>query len=484
VTPLTDSGNAAVGHADVSTSASAPDARASQTRRKAPWRTKGSAAQVLLVVDLVCLSAPVIWERDHYRAFLAAALLSCALFWAADLYRPRLQAFVLNETPALLCCLLTSTAVVAVLGSLRHPNVGVSTYLVGALWAIGLTMVGRTISNLVIRRTRRSRLIQHRTIIVGTGTLADRMNAILSSDPQYGLHVVGYVADEPAVNEGSEEGLDCDQSYLGQIPVLRSAIDTVGATVVLISDRGFTESELASIVRQALWNDCAIFMVPRLYELSHQDWHLDMIGSIPVVRFGRSGRDGIQWKCKRLFDIVVSSLALLILSPLLALCALAVRLDSGPGIIFRQTRVGSDGRPFELIKFRSLQPADEQESSTTWSIRDDERVTRVGRFMRRTSLDELPQLWVILRGDMTIVGPRPERPHFVEKFSAEEPTYLLRHRVPAGLTGLAQVNGMRGNTSIAERSYFDNYYIDHWSLWLDAKVILRTFSEVLFGSGG
>jgi len=181
---------------------------------------------------------------------------------------------------------------------------------------------------------------------------------------------------------------------------------------------------------------------------------------------------------------VVSAIALILLSPLLAATALAVRIDGGPGILFRQVRVGRDGRPFELVKFRSLRPADEDESLTQWSIQDDDRLTRVGRFVRRTSLDELPQLWTILRGDMTIVGPRPERPHFVEKFSQEEPTYSLRHRVPAGLTGLAQVNGMRGNTSISERSYFDNYYIDNWSLWMDTKVILRTFSEVFFGSGG
>jgi lipopolysaccharide/colanic/teichoic acid biosynthesis glycosyltransferase len=164
-------------------------------------------------------------------------------------------------------------------------------------------------------------------------------------------------------------------------------------------------------------------------------------------------------------------------------CAIAVRIDSGPGILFRQTRVGRDGRPFELIKFRSLRAASEQESGTTWSIRNNVGVSRLGRFLRRASLDELPQLWNILRGDMTIVGPRPERPYFVDKFAAEEPNYNFRHRVPAGLTGLAQVNGMRGDTPIGERARYDNYYIDNWSLWLDMKVILRTFSEVVTGSG-
>jgi exopolysaccharide biosynthesis polyprenyl glycosylphosphotransferase len=272
--------------------------------------------------------------------------------------------------------------------------------------------------------------------------------------------------------------------YLGSIQSLRSNIDKLGAEVILVSNQGFAEEELATIVSQALLNECSIFLVPRLHQLSHEPWKADMIGSIPVVRLCRAGRLGIPWKIKRMFDIVVSALALLVLSPVLVACAIAVRLDVGPGILFRQTRVGCDGRPFELLKFRSLRPVDDHESGTQWSIRNDERLSKVGRFMRRTSLDELPQLWTILRGDMTIVGPRPERPYFVDKFSEAEPTYCLRHRVPAGLTGLAQVNGLRGDTSISERSLFDNYYIDNWSLWLDAKVILRTFSEILFGNGG
>ncbi len=438
-----------------------------------------TAAQVLLLTDLVCLSLPVIWERPHYRAFLAAALITCVLFWSADLYRPRLQAFVVNEAPALLGCLLTATAIVATMSSLRHPTLGVSTYLVGAASAIALTMLGRAVVNLTIRRARRTGLVRHRSIIVGRGPVAARITDILASTPDYGLQMVGYVADGPAADPVLSA-----QPYLGGVRSLRSAIDTIGAEVILVGDRGFADEELSSIVRQALWNDCSIFIVPRLHELSHQVWQSDMIGPIPVVRLSHSGRIGVPWKCKRAFDIVVASLALIVLAPLLALCALAVRIDGGPGVLFRQIRVGLDGRPFELLKFRSLRPVDDEESATTWSIRNDQRVSRLGRLMRRTSLDELPQLWTILRGDMTIVGPRPERPHFVDKFSAEEPIYSFRHRVPAGLTGLAQVNGMRGDTSISERSYFDNYYIDNWSLWLDIKVILRTFAEVFSGSGG
>ena len=161
-----------------------------------------------------------------------------------------------------------------------------------------------------------------------------------------------------------------------------------------------------------------------------------------------------------------------------------MRIEGGPGVIFRQPRVGRDGIMFDCLKLRTMRPASAAEAETAWSIASDSRVGPVGRFLRRTSLDELPQLWNIVRGDMTLVGPRPERPHFVVAVLPAGPTATHhRHRVQAGLTGLAQVSGLRGDTSIADRARFDNYYIENWSLWLDVKILLRTFTEVLFARG-
>jgi lipopolysaccharide/colanic/teichoic acid biosynthesis glycosyltransferase len=142
--------------------------------------------------------------------------------------------------------------------------------------------------------------------------------------------------------------------------------------------------------------------------------------------------------------------------------------------------VGRDGKHFELLKFRTMRPANDLESQTMWCVADANRVGAVGRFLRCTSIDELPQLWNILRGDMTVVGPRPERPHFVDQFSTQFDRYAYRHRVQVGLTGFAQVSGLRGDTSIADRARYDNFYIENWSLWLDIKIILRTFREVFF----
>jgi exopolysaccharide biosynthesis polyprenyl glycosylphosphotransferase len=190
-----------------------------------------------------------------------------------------------------------------------------------------------------------------------------------------------------------------------------------------------------------------------------------------------------SWAVKRAFDAALAGIGLLLLAPVLLLCAIAVRLEGGPGVIFRQERIGLDGRPFTVFKFRTLRPADEHESATRWNIADDHRLGPVGRFLRRASLDELPQLWNVLRGEMSLVGPRPERPYFVMRFAQAYPRYRERHRVPVGLTGFAQVNGLRGDTSIEDRARFDNYYIDSWSLWQDVKILLRTVLAVLRTDG-
>ncbi|MDX6223139.1 MAG: hypothetical protein QOD91_2193, partial [Frankiales bacterium] len=227
-----------------------------------------------------------------------------------------------------------------------------------------------------------------------------------------------------------------------------------------------------------------IFFVPRLFEMHHISRDMDQVWGLPLVRLRRAAFRTFSWRLKRLMDVLASGFALFLLSPLMAAIALAVRFEGGPGIIFRQERVGLDGRPFQVMKFRSLKPVDADESQTKWNIAHDDRLGPIGRILRKTSLDELPQLINILRGDMTLVGPRPERPHFVAQFTESFPRYTARHRVPAGLTGWAQVHGLRGDTSIEDRARFDNYYLENWSLWADVKIILRTVASVVRGSGG
>jgi len=186
------------------------------------------------------------------------------------------------------------------------------------------------------------------------------------------------------------------------------------------------------------------------------------------------------WKLavKRTMDVVVSALLLVLLSPFLMLLALLIKLESKGPVFYTQVRVGLDGRPFEMIKFRSMRVDAEQDTGPVWATEDDPRRTRLGAFLRKTSLDELPQLINVLVGDMSLVGPRPERPVFVDQFRQVVPRYMERHKEKAGMTGWAQVNGLRGDTSIVERTKYDLYYIENWSLLFDLKILLRQFVNV------
>lgn len=240
---------------------------------------------------------------------------------------------------------------------------------------------------------------------------------------------------------------------------------------------------MIDLIRNCDRMNCEIFVVPRLFEVHHVSNDMDYIWGMPLTRLRRGAHRSSSWRLKRLFDILASAVALVLLSPLMAAIALAVRIEGGPGILFRQMRIGIDGREFRVLKFRSLRPVDETESATNWNISHDDRLGPVGKVIRKTSLDELPQLFNILRGEMSVVGPRPERPHFVEQFRHLHPRYFARHRVPCGLTGWSQIHGLRGDTSISDRARLDNYYVENWSLWLDVKIILRTVSSVFTRAG-
>jgi exopolysaccharide biosynthesis polyprenyl glycosylphosphotransferase len=318
--------------------------------------------------------------------------------------------------------------------------------------------------------------VEHTAVIIGAGPVALELARLLRRYPQYGLHFVGWV-DSGATTEPDGPAL------IGTLADLEAVIAMTRCEVLIIADTDYAESELMEVLARPTCAKCDLWAVPRLWGSGSQGRLPDHIGAIPVVQIRHTALSGPRWLLKRLSDIVFATVALVLLSPLLLLCAIGAWIEGGRGVFFRQIRVGRHGKPFSIIKFRTMRPADEHESQTHWSIANDPRIGPVGRFMRRLSLDELPQLWNILRGDMTVVGPRPERPHFVEKYSAEHRSYAMRHRVPVGLTGLAQVSGLRGDTPISDRTRFDNYYIENWSLWLDTKVVLRTIAEVLRGGG-
>ena len=262
-----------------------------------------------------------------------------------------------------------------------------------------------------------------------------------------------------------------------------SEVRRTKADVILVADPAKADEGLLDLVRRPGASSCDLLVVPRMHDFSTQSGFVDHIGAIPIMRISSPALLGHARIAKRVFDLVIASIAMILVAPVMLAAALVVWTQGGKGVLFRQARITRDGRVFQVLKFRTMRPVDEAEAAPQWSYADGARVTRVGRILRKTSIDELPQLWNILRGDMTLVGPRPERPFFVERFSAANPRYAQRHRVACGLTGLAQVSGLRGDTSISDRARFDNFYIENWSLWMDVKVLIRTVVEV-FGAKG
>jgi len=208
---------------------------------------------------------------------------------------------------------------------------------------------------------------------------------------------------------------------------------------------------------------------------------IDLIGDTPVVYLHESPLSGFNCFVKRSIDVIGSLVALAIFSPIMLIISLLIPFSSRGPVLYRQERMGLDGRRFQCLKFRSMPVDSEKNTGAVWATDNDQRATRLGAILRRTSLDELPQLFNVLKGDMSLVGPRPERPVFVNEFRTKVPGYMLRHKVKTGITGWAQVNGWRGSTSIHKRIECDLYYIQNWSLWLDLKILIMTIEEVLAG---
>ena len=454
---------------DVPATGSPPAARAHALR----------AWMLAFPVDLLAFGVPLAWNREYWKGVIVAALVTVTAFALGGLYTGRRHVSFLDELPSLCVRLLASAAIVAILAALRHDSVA---YVGGFLRVVAMSAVavllGRVLTRTAVLVARRRRWVEHVAVVVGGGPVATELGRLLRRYPQYGLRFAGFVDVAPTGPERDER-----EPLLGRLDELEDVLRRVRCEVVLIADVDCPEETLLRLARRPGVLACDLWLVPKLREFRAQHGVPDHIGAIPVVRVNRPSLSGPKWAVKRASDVVAASVALAVLSPVLLACAIATRMEGGHGIFFRQSRIGRHGEPFQLIKFRTLRPRDEAEAQTRWSVAGDPRVGPVGRVLRRTSLDELPQLWNILRGDMTIVGPRPERPYFVDRFSADYPEYAMRHRVPVGLTGLAQVSGLRGDTPISDRTRFDNYYIENWSLWLDAKVVLRTVAEVVRGAG-
>ncbi len=397
-------------------------------------------------------------------------------------YRSRLDPSILNDLVALVGRLLIAATITYSLSDNGTGTIAALGDNLGRAWwrsivvaAVAL-IVSRTLMYGIVRSARRRGWVNHRTLIVGAGSVGSMLAENLLAHPENGLRPVAF--HDPFPPDGSHRSVPVHATTLDQ------SIERSRASAVVFAPVATPDSELIDLIKSRHRDTVEFFFVPRLHQVnSGAGREVERVRSIPLIRLRRAAHRSIMWTVKAILDRLLAALLLLLLSPVLLVLAAAVAIFVGRPILFSQQRVGLDGQHFSILKFRSLPNVDSAQSDTAWAAETSRRPTRVGRLLREWSLDELPQLWNILRGDMSFVGPRPERPHFVGHFSDTYTHYESRHRVRSGLTGLAQVNGLRGDTSISERAEYDNVYVETWSLGEDVKIMIRTIGSIVKRSG-
>lgn len=442
-------------------------------------RVRFLPGDVVSLVDTWILLA-VLWASRMLTGSLDPAvtvfgLSAFALLVSPTVQRERLNNNALDDAGTILRGAAFAYAIasaVSITSGLGEPQV--------LLWSAGASLpalvLGRGLSYKLERVVRRQG-DGSRTLIVGGGEIARRVIATLEEHGEYALDVVGVADDDPKFDAG-----ELGARIIGGLGDVPDLVKSHQVDVVIVAFSNANQAGLVNVIRSAMAGGAAVWVVPRFFELGAAGTTKDHLWGIPVVRLNAPARSRPEWLLKRALDFTIAAAAAIVLAPVLAAIALAVLIESGRPIFHRQRRVGLDGRPFDIYKFRSMRVADDSTEATEWAA-SEARTTRVGLFLRKTSLDELPQLFNILRGEMSLVGPRPERPYFVDLFSDLYPHYNSRHRLPAGLTGWAQIHGLRGDTSIEERAVFDNYYIENWSLMEDLKILLRTMPKLSSVSG-
>jgi len=344
-----------------------------------------------------------------------------------------------------------------------------------AAWSAVFVIAFRVAACAVLRAAHRRGLLTEAALLVGAGTFGAYLAELTRQHPALGLRVTGYLDDGPPRR-------DLALPSLGTPDNLAEVATRLGISRVIICYAASRDEDLVTVVRSARLPRTNVCVAPRLYELGAAVPRscLDEIWGIPLIPL-RPRRGRVALAAKRAFDIVGATILLAAVSPVLLAATVAVRMRSGRPVLFRQRRVTGRGRTAEILKLRTLD--DHGDPDTAWTAAE-RQTAPLGRWLRSTHADELPQLLNVLRGDMSLVGPRPERPYFAERFGREFLRYGERTRMPAGLTGWAQVHGLNGDTSIAERARFDNQYIEYWSPWLDAVILARTVGVAICGLRG
>ena len=413
--------------------------------------------------------------EDYFRLIPLMAIIWLMTLKALKLYRLENNATL---SAFWMLCKATGIALIATLAALffifHHDTY--SRWVM--LLASGLSLVWLFLGRLVLYRFRQAIHAQgvgvNRAAIVGYEASIKKFIDTLNARPNSSYKLVGII-------DGATSADALHLQHLGKSQDILELVQTHRIDTLFIASPAVSNDTILQILHTCEGLPVQINMMPELSEFIRSGTAITFFGDIPILRLRETPMQGIQGIVKRLIDVVFSLSALIVLSPLMLAIAITIRLTSPGKAIFRQERVGRGGKRFHIYKFRSMRTDAEENVGHAWAKSDDPRQTSLGKFLRRWSLDELPQFLNVLKGDMSLVGPRPEMSGLIDTFRESIPHYLARQRVKSGMTGWAQVNGLRGNTSLEERVSYDRYYIENWSLGLDTKIILKTLWAIRKG---
>jgi Undecaprenyl-phosphate glucose phosphotransferase len=477
----------------------AASARARPRLRPRAWRAILRLS--LMGGDLLAVNGALVGVYQYFREALEAGgallpsdplallrfmllfnLAAIGVFAASGLYEMRRGASRVDEAFKIATA-VSLTVVAGIVVNTLMPLLGSddlpfsrNVLVFGWFFAIVGCVLARAIHRAAVIWLRSVGVDTRRLLIVGAREPGQLVWETIRRRPYLGYRVQGFISDSADIGS-TVDGLP----ILGRTEQLGRVVRATQADEVIIALSGRSPQDLLDIVALAEDEAVSIKVYPDSFQLiTNNGLSIGDLSDLPLIPVKNAALDN-PWNrgLKRALDVVVASGVLLLGAPVLMLIAAAIRLESRGPVFFLQERVGMDMRPFWMIKFRTMRV--DAESLGTWTTQNDPRVTRVGRILRRTSLDELPQMINVLLGDMSVVGPRPEQPRWVEQFGRQIPRYMRRHKEKAGLTGWAQVNGLRGDTSIEERTRYDLYYIENWSLLFDIKIIVRTIANFLTG---
>ncbi|MCK4403960.1 MAG: undecaprenyl-phosphate glucose phosphotransferase [candidate division Zixibacteria bacterium] len=348
-----------------------------------------------------------------------------------------------------------------------------------ASWILGIVLLygeRRLMARVERHFTKRGYGVK-KAIIVGTGEMGLSLYKRWKENPQLGFKLIGLVEGGGKYEEQTNPMVAPDIQVLGTIDDLSRIIKDENVELVILALPLSYHHKIMEIILGCEDLKVEFQIVPDMFEIMAARAKVVSLDGVPLISLGRTPLEGWNRILKRSVDVTLSAAGLVLLSPVFAILAILIKLDSKGSVFYKQERLGRDGKRFIHYKFRSMIENAEEKTGPTFAQDDDPRRTKVGAFMRRNNFDEFPQLFNVLKGDMSLVGPRPERKFFVDKFKEGIPRYFLRHKVKSGITGWAQVNGLRGNTSIEERTKYDLFYMENWSLAFDIKILLLTLKD-------